>query len=106
MRFSLSSYGRAFSTRPRGVALLSELEGKASDARNVEIDFSGVTSISYSFADEFVGVLFQRAGEGAYAFEPHLVHVPPALRRVILRSLRFRDVQISPDELFGELAVH
>lgn len=92
MRFRLAEHGRAFSTRPRGAALLGVLEGKAHGASEAIIDFEGVTSVSYSFADEFIGELMERADAGRYDFEPALENVAPALRRVIRRSLENRGV--------------
>jgi hypothetical protein len=105
MRFRLSTYGRAFSTRPRGSELLAVLEAQASNAPIVDIDFDGVTSISYSFADEFVGVLMRRVADGEYEFQAHLEHVPAALRRVILRSLENRGLEVDAERLFSEVAI-
>jgi hypothetical protein len=105
MRFRLHDRGTVFSTRPRGAALLAELQTEADMASVVEVDFSGIETISYSFADEFVGNLMQRAAAGQYGFEIVLEGVPMSLRSLILRSLRNRGLTPDPDELF-ELATH
>lgn len=91
MRFRLVDHGRAFSTRPRGAALLDLLESKARNDE-VVVDFTGVTSISYSFADEFIGEMMERVDAGRYGFEPKLDNVAVPLRRVIRRSLENRGV--------------
>jgi hypothetical protein len=107
MRFVIHERGTVFSTRPRGAALLAELhsEAEAEAANVVQVDFEGVESISYSFADEFVGTLMQRAESGEYGFDVVLEGVPTQHRSVILRSLRNRGLEPDADELF-ELAAH
>lgn len=105
MRFRLHDRGTVFSTRPRGAALLAELENEADTATVVEVDFGGVESISYSFADEFVGELVQRVDRGDYTFDVTLEDVAPQLRRIILRSLANRGLESDPGKLF-ELTAH
>jgi hypothetical protein len=56
LRYILSEFGTSFATRGRGRELREDLEAKVS-ADAVVIDFAGVTNVSYSFADEFVGKL-------------------------------------------------
>ena len=89
MRFRLTDYGEVFSTRPRGAELLALLEQQASAATVIEIDFDGVKSVSYSFADEFVGELAERASRDAN-YEVALAHVPQRAERVIFGSLERR----------------
>ncbi len=96
MEFQLSAYGRAFSTRPRGAELLAELERVARDGATVDVDFSDVLSVSYSFADEFVGRLLEREQAGEIAFHPRVVNVSPAIERVIQRSVAARGVAPAP----------
>jgi hypothetical protein len=103
MRFRLADHGEVFSTRPRGGVVLAQLEAGARGASTVEIDFEGVRSLSYSFADSFVGEAMQRARNGEYQFEIRLGKVPAQSRRVILSSLRNRGLDADPRDLF-ELA--
>ena len=56
----------------------------------VRIDFGRVRSVSYSFVDEFVGELAQKAGTGA----PRCINVSPAAARTIERSLRRRGLSV------------
>lgn len=92
MLFSLSTYGHAFSTRPRGIEVLREFERKAAGQDKASVDFALVRHISYSFADEFVGALMQNLQEGAYRFDVEFVNVPPKFQRLIDASLSSRGV--------------
>lgn len=95
MRFLLSKQGQVFSTRSRGVMLLDRLEQEIADAPTVEVDFDGVRSISYSFADEFVGELLERASAGRYRCSLVLTNLSPESERVIADSLHRRHVDAS-----------
>jgi hypothetical protein len=105
MYMRLADHGHAFSTRPRGAALLADFEEHAAGSSEAIIDFQDVLSISYSFADEFVGALLERAAQGAYTFDVRLEHVPVPFRPVILKSLAARGLEVDPAELF-DLAVN
>lgn len=59
MMFQMVSYGTTFSTRPRGAELRRIVEETWSDD-TLTLDFTGVLSVSHSFADEFYGELRQR----------------------------------------------
>lgn len=100
MLFRLADHGEVFSTRARGQELLAQLEADANDATTVEITFEGVRSISYSFADAFLGEVMHRVQSGAYSFDLRLEDVPPQSRRVILSSLANRGIDIDPRDLF------
>lgn len=95
MTFSLADHGSVFSTRPRGAALRAEALASTEDGEELRISFAGVKSVSYSFADEFLGPLL--VGEQARA---SLEEVPPSLHRVILGALRRRGLQIKSRDLF------
>lgn len=56
--FSLREFGQTFATRGRGAELRREFLARAASEDVATIDFTDITNISYSFADEFVGVLF------------------------------------------------
>ncbi len=59
LRFRLSEFGRVFATRGRGRELREELIGRARASEPTVVDFSDVTNVTYSFADEFAGKLVQ-----------------------------------------------
>lgn len=60
MRFLLAERGTVFSTRERGARMLAELEETLADVDDLIVDLRGVRSLSYSFADEFIGPLVSR----------------------------------------------
>lgn len=53
---SLHEFGRTFATRERGAELRDTVLTRCIDEPLI-VDFAGVTNVSYSFADEFVGRL-------------------------------------------------
>jgi hypothetical protein len=57
-RFTLNEFSQTFATRERGTELREELVHRAGSDKAIVVDFDGVTNISYSFADEFLGKLF------------------------------------------------
>lgn len=93
MRYRLADHGLVFSTRDRGSRVLADLREKMGNAPDVQvqIDFAGIRSVSYSFVDEFVGELMQ-AIDAADAIVPAFVNVPASAVRTIERSLRRRGV--------------
>jgi anti-anti-sigma regulatory factor len=58
LTFQLSDFGRAFATRERGDELRRLLLEQAAGQDAVVVDFAGVASVSYSFADEFLAKLY------------------------------------------------
>jgi hypothetical protein len=88
MHIKLNESGSVFSTRSRGVRLLANLEIELAPDRLV-VDLDGVQHISYSFADEFIGKLVQRAIE-LQAPLPEFVNIEPGVRKVIALNLRAR----------------
>lgn len=102
MRFQLASYGHAFATRPRGAELLGALEEQVSYSNEAVIDFEGVRSVSYSFADEFIAELLQRVEQGTCSFSVQLDNVAPELRSVICMAISKRGLnKVDVDELFA-----
>lgn len=97
MRIHVATYGRVFSTRDRGVRLRSEIQEQAQDADVLVLDFTDVFSVTYSFADEFVGGLVQAAG-GA---NPRVVieSADVAIAEMIDLSLRKRDIESAVADL-------
>jgi hypothetical protein len=61
-RFKVNEFGRTFATRERGAELREQLTQRLGSASAVVVDFEGVTNISYSFADEFLGKLCADGG--------------------------------------------
>lgn len=57
LMFRLGDFGQSFATRERGEELREALLRALDDRGEVVIDFAGVTTVSYSFADEFLGKL-------------------------------------------------
>jgi len=87
MTFSLSEHGEVFSTRPRGARLRAEALACKARGEDLTISFSGVRSISYSFADEFLGPIM--IGNNKAVLED----IPPSLHRVIVGALKRRGVR-------------
>lgn len=90
MTFRLADHGHGFSTRPRGVEVLALLDQAARPGDTIGVDFSDVLSVSYSFADEFVGKLAERQARGDASFTATISNVPEPLHRVIDRCLEAR----------------
>lgn len=61
LMFQVSDFGQTFATRERGDELRRLLLEQAKGHDEVIVDFDGVTSVSYSFADEFLGKLVAEA---------------------------------------------
>jgi hypothetical protein len=83
--YRLADEGLTFSTRPRGAELRERLLTRAHDADAVELDLDGVLSVSYSFADEFVGPMRDREVLGNLPFELVIRGASPEVTRVIER---------------------
>ena len=79
--FRLSEFGATFATRGRGKELREEFLSRMAGEDAVEVDFEGVTNVSYSFADEFFGVLMTSAGTDVPT--ARLVNIKPAVARVV-----------------------
>ena len=79
--FKLNEFGQTFATRGRGKELREELLSRTGGEEAIEVDFAGVTHVSYSFADEFFGVLMSSTGAGVPTVR--LVNVEPAVDRVV-----------------------
>ena len=80
LSYILKDFGTSFATRDRGRELREDLVSRAS-APQATLDFAGVTNVSYSFADEFMGKL---STEG---FELELVNMVPAVERSVRRAV-------------------
>jgi hypothetical protein len=81
LTFRLREFGHAFATRGRGKEVRSELLARLKDETVVRIDFADVTNVSYSFADEFLGVMLTEASADAPAVE--FVNMDAAIDRVV-----------------------
>jgi hypothetical protein len=82
LTFSLREFGHAFATRGRGRELREVLLSRLpEDEQLVEIDLGGVTNISYSFADELLGVLVSPGEESRLTLR--LTNVDLTIERVV-----------------------
>ncbi len=86
LRFHVAEFGRVFATRARGQELRDEVVARAGGESVAVIDFNGVTNVSYSFADEFVGKL---SAEGPVRIE--LAEMTPSIERLIARAVARRN---------------
>lgn len=80
MRYVVKNFGTSFATRSRGRELRDDLVARAGETM-IAVDFDGVTNVSYSFADEFVGKL---SAEGV-AIE--CINMVPAVERSVTRAI-------------------
>jgi len=97
MTFLLADHGAVFSTRPLGAQLRDQALARRVSGEVFTISFNGVQSISYSFADEFLGPLMLSSER------PKLADVPPQLHRIILGALERRGVRFNESEIFGHV---
>lgn len=100
MQFRLGEHGSVFSTRQRGKQFLDELRPELGAGEDVHISFAGVKSISYSFADEFLGGLMSEHRRLDLLIED----AEDSVRRVILGALRKRGIKVNPKDLFDRVA--
>ena len=101
MHYKLALQGSVFSTRPRAVSMLQDLQGQLATAPSHEtlvLDFAGVRHVSFSFADEFVGTLVQRAHDDAVA-PVRVENTSPAVHHAIMLGLVARELPhaLDPD---------
>ncbi len=98
MVYQLSKQGSVFSTRPRAVRLLVDLQQQVGDLDTTPLvlDFDGVRDVSYSFTDEFVGTLIQRAIDER-ATAPSLINMAPAVHEMINLNLGARGLPLPAD---------
>lgn len=99
-RYVLGRHGQAFSTRARAEQIRAEIEQLAAGASDVLIDFEGVRSVSYSFADELVGVFASRYEADHDRLRPVVIGLSAQAQRVLLGSLEQRGLS---DEVSREL---
>jgi STAS-like domain of unknown function (DUF4325) len=91
MEFRLAEHGLVLLTRDRGSTMRAELLADLPPTDTVVIDFDEVLSASYSFLDEFVGVLVEELSPR----RPELINVPQTILETIARSLRRRGLDPS-----------
>lgn len=86
--FRMSVFGRAFATRERG-AEIREAFRSHSAGECTAVDFAGVANVSYSFADEFLGVLVSEPlPDGGRRFD--IVNAAPSIERIAGRAIERR----------------
>jgi hypothetical protein len=81
--FNLREFGSAFATRERGAELRRTVLQNYADDLVLVIDFTDVTNVSYSFADEFVGRL---AAESSETLSIELANMSATVQRVVRRA--------------------
>jgi STAS-like domain of unknown function (DUF4325) len=94
-RYALAEHGTTFATRPFGKQLRDDLIQRGAGSELVMLDFSGVLSVSHSFADEFVAALAEEATSGAVGFEISLAGAGSDVEGVVRRALDRRGVQVA-----------
>jgi hypothetical protein len=94
MNFPLEQHGAVFSTRPKGRELRELALSEHARGEDLVVSFAGIESVSYSFADEFLGPLLQ--GEDRIVLED----VEPRVHRIIASVLRRRAITVDEAELF------
>lgn len=99
----LGRHGQAFSTRAKAEQIRAEIEQLAAGGRDVLIDFEGVRSVSYSFADELIGVFASRYEANNDSLRPVVIGLSAQAQRVLLGSLEQRGLS---DEASRELVPH
>lgn len=77
MRIVLTDFGRSLISRVRGQAVRDAVLRDIGDARVVELDFSGIQNVSYSFVDELVGNLVSMHEAGHLAAEVRVTNSMP-----------------------------
>jgi hypothetical protein len=80
----------------------AEIEQLAASGSDVLIDFEGVRSVSYSFADELIGVFASRYEADHDSLRPVVIGLTQA-QRVLLGSLEQRGLS---DEVSRQLVPH
>lgn len=95
MSFRLAEHGAVFSTRPKGRSLRQAALAEHVRGGEIHVSFDGVQSISYSFADEFLGPLL--LGPDRVILED----VAPHLHRIIKSAVSRRNIRLSDSELFA-----
>jgi hypothetical protein len=93
--FPLAQLGQAFSTRDRGLRALADLQSQMlkADTGQVIVDFGGVRTVSYSFADGFFGKLAQRAAD-AHLDPPQAKNLAAEVREQVVSSLADRGLSL------------
>ena len=81
--YILKNFGSSFATRDRGRELRKDLLSQIQGNQAI-LDFAGVTNISYSFADEFMGKL------SAAGFDLDFINMAPAVERSVRRAVSRR----------------
>lgn len=82
VRFALNEFGQSFATRGRGNELRQQLERLTMHGELATVDFAGVSNVSYSFADEFLGKLAQ-----SDRLTVEIVNANDSVNRVVQRAI-------------------
>lgn len=85
-----SDYGTDVSSRQRAAELRVVVESHVGQGHCVELDFTGVRSLSSSFADELFGLLVESHGEAWFRDHIRVHGLAPLHRRTVLESVANR----------------
>lgn len=99
-RYRLSADGQVFSTRVRAEQIREAIMRNARGAPTVLIDFDGVRSISFSFADELFGVLVRQHLNDPSSPRPIAIGLSAQAQRVLMGSARQRGLPDAAIEAF------
>lgn len=94
-RYALTQHGSTLATRPFGKELRTKLIGEAAGCDCLELDFSGILSVSHSFADELVAQLAEEAKDEAVEFDVAISGTALAVEGVVQRALDRRGVELA-----------
>ena len=90
MIFFIKDEYAATSSREGGAYIRNKLETLLKDGKSIVVDFSDVSLISSSFADEVFGRLFVNLGPVAFANRIHLRKIDGTLQGLIDRAIKQR----------------
>ena len=77
-------------SREGGRKVRRTIENLLQDGGRIDVDFSGVSVISSSFADEVFGRLFVKLGPVAFMNRVRITHVDPTVRGLIDTAIQKR----------------
>ncbi len=94
-RYALAQHGSTLATRPFGKRLRTQVIEEATGCDCLELDFSGILSVSHSFADELVAQLAEEAKAGTVGFDVAISGTAPEVEDVVHRALDRRAVKLA-----------
>jgi STAS-like domain of unknown function (DUF4325) len=93
--YALTQHGSTLATRPFGKRLRIKITEEATGCDCLELDFSGILSVSHSFADELVAQLAEEAEAEIVGFNVTISRTAPEVEDVVHRALDRRGVKLA-----------